>query len=256
MSIDLTKVTGISDQYGAWKQVADAAGNVLWKQKPAGATVTITIVGNGGNYASVVIDGVTYNTETTLTVPFGATITCVATGFNEKCAISCNYEKVASGSMNLQYEYTVVSDVTITLFNTTARPGSTETSYYYGTIDIVDANAPDWPLVNITGSAYNGSGSVTIDGTVYTNAAKVHVPIGTVVTCSATWKTSYYGGAASGGEVSLNGTVVAPRNTAVNPTTYEYTVSGDVEIAMNYGVVPIGSTGQMGYFGLIKITEQ
>lgn len=30
MSIDLSKVTALSDQYGAWKQVADAIGRVLW----------------------------------------------------------------------------------------------------------------------------------------------------------------------------------------------------------------------------------
>lgn len=30
MSIDLSKATAISDQYGAWKQIADASGRVLW----------------------------------------------------------------------------------------------------------------------------------------------------------------------------------------------------------------------------------
>lgn len=30
MSIDLSKVTAISDPYGAWKQLADASGRVLW----------------------------------------------------------------------------------------------------------------------------------------------------------------------------------------------------------------------------------
>lgn len=38
MSIDLSKVTALSDQYGAWKQVADASGRVIWavqNSKPA-----------------------------------------------------------------------------------------------------------------------------------------------------------------------------------------------------------------------------
>ena len=31
MSIDLSKVIALSDQRGAWKQIADASGRVLWK---------------------------------------------------------------------------------------------------------------------------------------------------------------------------------------------------------------------------------
>ena len=90
----------------------------------------------------------------------------------------------------------------------------------------------------ITGSI---PASVTINGVSYNSATTVDVPKGSVIVCSAPWVTLYNSTNRSGGEVKLNGTIVAPWVVGVNPTIYEYTVNGDIEIMFSYANVPTGA---------------
>lgn len=91
-----------------------------------------------------------------------------------------------------------------------------------------------------------GGGYVTIDGVTYNEPTNIVVPLGTVIVCKAPWASTQYG--AFGGEIKLNGTVVAFRGSA-NPATYDYTVNKDAEIAIQN----VGSPG--GVQANISITE-
>lgn len=58
---------------------------------------TITIFGNGGEYASVTIDGTTYNTASEVFVPIGTVVTISTSSSNYGLpTISLNFETVAS----------------------------------------------------------------------------------------------------------------------------------------------------------------
>lgn len=247
MSIDFSTLQGLTIPEGNVTQIADASGNVLWS---AVEKATITIAGNGGAYAHAVIDGVTYNTATTVEVPIGTVISCVTdcyTGYTLTSTISVNYQAVASG-VAVTYDYTVVSDATITL--STKIPAPT-VPYYYGMIDIVDANAPDLPMVSISFSgSQSGYAYVTIDGTKYTGANNLLVPVGTVITCSAVRSASPY---TMGGTIKLNGEVVAERTDA-GTTTYEYTVVDSVNISLCSNSMMVGSSTFIQY-GTIDITD-
>ena len=212
--------------------------------------VTITIEGSGSTYAYVVIDGVQYNTATTVEVPIGAVITCVtshADGAPSSGIIRVDYRTVAQ-EVKATYDYTVVSDATITLSD--YMPNHMVT-YVVGRIEIVDANAPYAATVTIarTGVTSGGAvGKVTIDGYPYAVSTSVNVPLGTVVVCSAPW-TSHQMYGSYGGQIKLNGTLVADRVSGVAPTTYEYTVNKNVQIDL----VGVGSPN--GVFANINITE-
>ena len=134
--IDLSKVKGLADGVkGAIKQIADAAGNVLWKQAPSEATVTIT----GGvtsmrddikNLASVTINGTTYSDEyrlsETLVVPCGTEIHCVSYwgDYAGGGYVYVNGTQVAKSSgydygvSKAEYTYTVTGDASIKLERT------------------------------------------------------------------------------------------------------------------------------------------
>ena len=247
MSIDFSMLKGLAIPEGNVTQIADAAGNVLWS---AVKKAIITIDVDGGDYAHVVIDGVTYNTTTTVEVPIGAVISCVTShteGSQNSGIIRVDYRTVAQ-EVKATYDYTVVSDATITLSDFTPNH---MTTYRTGRIEIVDANAPQAATVTIsrTGVTTGGSvGSVEIDGYRYVVSTSVDVPLGTVVVCSAPWTShSMYG--SYGGQIKLNGTLVADRVSGVAPTTYEYTVNKDVQIDL----VGVGSPN--GVFANINITE-
>jgi hypothetical protein len=94
----------------------------------------------------------------------------------------------------------------------------------------------------------NTGGYVTIDGVDYKTSTSLVVPLGTVIVCSAPW-TSHYMYGSFGGQISLNGNLVANRVTGVAPTIYEYAVNGDVQIELKN----VGSPA--GIFGNIFITE-
>ena len=209
--------------------------------------VTITIEGSGGDYAQVVIDGVTYNSAATVEVPIGTVISCVTnhyTSMGAESRIRVNGQTVVK-AVKATYDYTVVGDATITLstmlYNTTM-------SYVYGNIEIVDANAPNLATVNITLSGTLSGVSnarVTIDGDNYGNSPiSLCVPLGTVIVCKCPWTTHQMYGS-YGGEIKLNGTVVASRADGVAPTTYEHTVNKDVVIAINQTGSPVGVVANM-----------
>lgn len=77
--------------------------------------------------------------------------------------------------------------------------------------------------VNITGSGNATYLYLTVDGTKYTSANTVVVPVGTIISCYA--RRSY-----GNGSILLNGTTVA----SGNPANYDYEVTGNVTIKMTY----------------------
>ena len=104
MSIDYSNVKAMSDHIGDIVKITDASGNVMWKQAPSGATVTITVQDNSSG-AKVVIDGIDYaNSNTELTVPIGTVIT-INTTIYVLNGVSYGGQSTVS--------YTVVGDVEI-----------------------------------------------------------------------------------------------------------------------------------------------
>lgn len=246
--IDFGTLKSLTIPEGEVTEIKDANGNVLWSAvKP----VTITIEGSGSTYAYVVINGVQYNTATTVEVPIGAVITCVTShtdGAPNSSIIRVDYRTVAKEE-KATYDYTVVSDATIIL---SAFVPNHMSSNCVGRIEIVDASAPLAATVTVarTGVTSGGTvGKVTIDGYPYATSTSVNVPLGTVVVCSAPW-TSHNMYGSFGGRIYLNGTLVADRGSGSGgTTTYEYTVDKDVQIEL----VGIGSPN--GVFANINITE-
>lgn len=128
--IDLSKVKGLADGVkGAIKQIADAAGNVLWKQAPSEATVTIVEIGGTGytsgcGWSKITIDGITYTSAATVTVPIGTAIYCeVIGGGSSKPYIEVNGVRVVEGYGNKEDGYTdcsythiVASDITVEFY--------------------------------------------------------------------------------------------------------------------------------------------
>lgn len=201
---------------------------------PAGATVTI--IGNGGNYANVVIDGVTYNTAAEVVVPIGTAITCSVKSDNDASPgiIMRNFEQVACGVPSAQHEYTVVSDVTIALGQ--ADPSAVGQAVG-GHISIVDESAPPYATVTITRNFRQPyQPSVTVNGLAYKVPTIVHAPIGSAVSCSPL----------NNGTVFVNGEAVAT-------TTHEYILGSNVGIELKTTIR--GSVSPTTVTGDIYITE-
>lgn len=207
MSIDFTGVNGIADDYGNVKQISDAQGNVLWSAKPSEATVTITGSGGNANMVWVTINGVDYREATSVNVPIGTVITC-----NPYGSVILNGQTVANGT-GVTYNYTVTKNVAI---NMNWRQGT-------GTITITEI-PEGHALVNITGSGNATYCYATINGTKYTTATTLVLPVGTVVTCTAKDKDDDYSA------VFLNGQIVAGRS---SNAVYDYSVTRDVEIKLS-----------------------
>lgn len=111
--------------------------------------------------------------------------------------------------------------------------------------------------ITVSGATYYGTpGFVTINGVNYNAATEVLAPIGSVIVCCAPWVTMYGSTNRSGGSVKLNGKTVAALNASVNPTIYEYTVTGAVSIQLQNTIVPTGANGSNLKAGTaIAITE-
>lgn len=212
----------------AVKQIADASGRVLWSAvKP----VTITITGVG-DYAYIVVDGVTYRSAATLSVPVGTVVECHAkfTSKDLDCEIYLNGTYVAYSS----YSHTVTSDVVINMdYVSQYSSGEYE---YAGIVKIIEI-PEGYALVQITGKAESTSydkASVKIDGVTYTSSGygsidgtyqhvgypTLAVPIGTIIECSITDSHDY-----TDGKITVNGTTVASKT-----ATYNYEVIGDTSI--------------------------
>lgn len=234
--IDFSTLKGLTIPEGAVTQITDAAGNVLWKQAPSEAK--ITIIGNGGNYANVVIDGVTYNTAAEVTVPIGTVITPTIPSTAQGAGVYYNFERVAVG------DYIVSSDMTIVLHD---HDPSGVGQLHVGMYWIMDKNAPPYATMTITKNLVipYARPSVTACDITHQSPGLVPVPIGSTVLCSPINASS----ARVDGVVYLNGEVVA------TGTSYEYILAGDVGI--EFRITNRGAqSNPTGYFsGDIHITE-
>lgn len=102
---------------------------------PPPATITIT-EGPGSTAACIEIDGVTYNSPTTVSVPVGTVVKCYAYAANtygyaaggyiylSETGNSTNVETNRKAGAYATYEYTVSGDVSIKL-TTSSTPGGT-----------------------------------------------------------------------------------------------------------------------------------
>lgn len=133
MSIDFSKVTGISDSHGAITEIKDSLGRVLWSAMPL-LTVTSTFEGMWGGSAEITVTSETpfapdpSNPDNKVTswsvtsdelpncsfrIVRGSTVECFVTRdkSNMESFIKLNDETVVSGEGT--YLYTVTGDVTI-----------------------------------------------------------------------------------------------------------------------------------------------
>lgn len=218
--MNFATLQGLTIPEGVVTQITDAAGNVLWKAPPSGAK--ITIIGDGGNYANVVIDGVTYNTAAELVVEPGTVINCVTQNRpNYGASIFYNLERVVYRP-NAQYSYTVTGDATIAL-------GQYDVSaigqMVCGHISIVDESAPSYATITIARNRPNTvMPSVTVNNTTYKVPILIHASIGSQIVCTPTSIEPSSDSPAIYGVVCVNGEVVATRD------TYNYILAGDVNI--------------------------
>lgn len=241
MSIDLSKAKAISDQYGAWKQLADASGRVLWKKKPSTATLTITPYNDWGKY---IIDGTTYSGTSTITleVPIGTVVTCKmctedSYTSSSRPYVTVNGTKVFTGSSGVDYptyNYTVVGNAilvsnrgdgsgnrygyiniteirndpaTVTLQVSSSSDGNAKGSDVYFRINADVAPMPNVPQYVVNPYTMDGGSDETLT---------ISVPAGTIINCKAR----------GSGSVKLNGA-------NVGVTTYDYTVTGDATLYMS-----------------------
>ena len=163
---------------GKVKQVTDEAGNVLWSAvKPA----TIKVTGSG----SADCVGIWHNENNweyyygpaTFTANIGDTITCRLTECwdNQYLYINNEYVEGGYGENDISYEYTVVSDAVIDLYQ---YDGSTKRERVG---KIKSTEIPEGAvLLTVNGN----SCSVMIDGESYYDGMTAAVLPGTVVECN------------------------------------------------------------------------
>ena len=142
---DFSANKGLAIPEGVVTQIADAAGNVIWKAAPKEATVTCKGTGTStANVAYVEIDGTRYSGISTnideVIVQAGTVIICTVkyASYNGSAlggTITLNGTVVAktTSSTDATYEYTVTRDVTIAFGATSAPNGQTG-----GTITITE----------------------------------------------------------------------------------------------------------------------
>ena len=256
-------ITGVSEGSTTITVTSAETSNYLSSSVTYNVTVnamaTILVENYGSEELAYFTIGETkYSSPTTISVPIGTIINFYISSDNPVYAagyININGEQVVStlddpSSMPRSYSYTVAGNITISLSVDRKETG-------YGKFEVGNINITEVPeghvLVNITGYSYGlgGYGSyVNINGTTYSNASAMFVPIGTVIQCIALQ------GKGVGGTVTVNGTVVAqPQTTgsnAVETVTYDYTVSGNIGITLAGGAA--GPSGPN--YGTIVITEQ
>lgn len=119
MSIDFSKVKGLSDSRGNIVQITDAAGCVLWSAVQRVKVAVRTLQANAN--ASVIIDGVSYGgsfADAVVSVPVGTVITCGVGCYNGTGYIYLDGTIVANTTSKpgtASYDYTVLNDTTIYL---------------------------------------------------------------------------------------------------------------------------------------------
>lgn len=170
--------------------------------------------------------------------PIGTTIRIESEYMDSKIYqyLYLNGTKVEESDNYFSYEHTLTTNTVIT---------ETQRSYQYTQIDITEI-PEGYALVNITASGMGiGSGNtgVTIEGTTYNDTNTLVVPIGTVITCSADNDDN---NSLNFGIITVNGENVAVAGYDFTTVTYNYTVTGNVTILLNY------NKGD----GKVTITEQ
>lgn len=146
--------------------------------QPTTCTVTITGTGKQGSstYASVVVDGVTYTSATTVTVTKGTVITVKATGnssdghFYGYIYLNSTSQTVKEG-MNVSYDLEVINDTSIEL----VVAGFAEASLYAGEVYITtnssSGGGSSANLINFTigGKSYQAEEGMTWNDWVSSN---------------------------------------------------------------------------------------
>lgn len=136
MSIDFSTLKSLTIPEGKTVKITDASGRVMWaKPNSDDEMVTVTITGTGrASCCYVTVDGTTYTSAATLSVPVGTIITChtddegkdgdAFTSVND----SLDYKYAA-------YDYTVTGNVSLHL-DTNSYTDKDDEKYYYGNIYI------------------------------------------------------------------------------------------------------------------------
>jgi hypothetical protein len=139
MSIDFSRVKGISDDYGNIKQITDAAGRVLWSAVPPMVEVTIKskiATANVFDRVYVTINGQQYKAKTVtssnsptvdvaeLVVPSGTAMYCYANGCGTNAnasVINVNSKPVVRPTQSMvpsEYEHIISNDTYVVLSGT------------------------------------------------------------------------------------------------------------------------------------------
>lgn len=133
---DLIGGTGYSTESG--KTLVNGTARDIVLKKTEYVTVTIVKGGSGSNTNAVKYNGTLYYAPKTLTVEKGSVIQLMYGGeYNHTGGVFINnVRKVSSGSSVLWYNYTVNSDVTVTLYHSiqTVNPWGDG----YITVDVFD----------------------------------------------------------------------------------------------------------------------
>lgn len=239
MSIDLSKAKAISDQYGAWKQLADASGRVLWS---AVKNVTVTVTSNSLYSSNTYSTDVSYktpdgstgtlNTVGTYELPAGTILTMIVEEYEKTGHVYVNNTSVGNTDGNngyLKYSYTLTTNIslthkyygganiyiteirndpaTVTLRVSSSSDGNAKGSDVYFRINADVAPMPNVPQYVVNPYTMDGGSDETLT---------ISVPAGTIINCKAR----------GSGSVKLNGV-------NVGVTTYDYTVTGDATLYMS-----------------------
>lgn len=102
----------------------------------------------------------------------------------------------------------------------------------------------DMATVTIKGTGRNSICYATIDGIIYTSAATLSVPVGTVITCSVS-----DGGKDGSPAIYLNGTFIYAT------TRYAHTITKNTSVTMNTSSYRDKDDDKY-YYGTINITEE
>jgi hypothetical protein len=104
-------------------QIADKNNQVMWKHKPSKARITIVenSIHNNIKRCEIIIDGISYNYATTISVPIGTSVTCIARGGEGDAEIIHNGTTQASSeagddiSEDIYYTFIIESGYNITI---------------------------------------------------------------------------------------------------------------------------------------------
>lgn len=222
--MNFSTLQGLTIPEGVVTEIKDANGRVLWSAvKP----VTITVKNYNSIAGIITYNGVQQTATFTANIGDTIEITRIDVAINNPNATP---SRTPYQMINERTSYTVVSDAT---FEWKSRfSGSTSTGMYYllSITEIPEGHA----LVNITASGMGiGSGNtgVTIEGTTYKDTNTLVVPVGTVITCSADNDDNE---SMNFGIITVNGENVAVAGYDFTTVTYNYTVTGNVTILLNY----------------------